>query len=356
MNDIVAAKLLESYTPPALDATPEWADVLKRAEITRAPLTPVASIGASPVTPPRRKFRRSLLLVAAALAGIVVVATVTPARSTISRTLGDFSAWLTGLPGTKAPPHDQAALNRATRSWLDFPNGTQLHRLLETKVDGVTLALDGFRVGDSLCLQIIATGAVSGSDQSCAPLSQLRAQKAPALVVLTDAAFGTIGGKHVQIGPYVYTHSVRVDVTIGIVADGVDHVEIAGTSGGRRKALVESDAFLAVADRPPIGYRTNQAWASAGGKRVALDLAEAPFDQLNATPPKPRRPLGPTSIQRHVVGGTIGWLTRQEPRGAPVPATGPFARLGRGPFVRSVLFQRLIAPDPNSPRASSSSS
>ncbi len=177
----------------------------------------------------------------------------------------------------------------------------------------------------------------------------MRAEKAPALVILTDAAFGTIGGKHVQIGPYVHTHSVRVDVTVGIVADGVDRVEVAGTSGGPREALVESDAFLAVADRPPIGYRTNRAWATAGGKRIALGVAEAPFDQLNTSAAKARKPLGPTIIQRHVVGGTIGWLTRHEPRGKPVPTTRPFTRLSRGPFARSVLFQRLIAPDPNSP-------
>jgi hypothetical protein len=250
------------------------------------------------------------------------------------------------VPGKPAPSSDRDALNRATRSWAGFPNSTHLHRLLQTKVDGVSVALDGFRVGDSFCLQLVATGVAHGSDQSCAPLSALRTQAAPALVLLTDAAFGTIGGKHVQIGPYVYTHSVRVDVTVGIVADGVDHVQVSGTSGGVRQALVGGDAFLAVIDWPPVAYRTSHAWATVGGQRVAVPVTEAPFDQLN-TNSVSRTALGPGTVQRRVKGGSIAWLEHRQPRGQPVPKAD--RRFERGPFEGRVLFERLIAPDPNSP-------
>jgi hypothetical protein len=350
MNDSVAAELLERYTPPALDASPQWSEVLERAGVTRAQLSSIAEREPAPPMPRRkRQLRRSFLFAAAAIAGVVVLATVTPARSAISRTLGDFSAWLTGLPGKPAPSADRDALSRASRSWAGFPQGTRLHRLLQTRIDGVSVALDGFRVGDSLCLQLVATGAAHGSDQSCAPLAQLKTQTAPALVLLTDAAFGTIGGKHVQIGPYVYTHSVRVDVTVGIVADGVERIDVSGTSGGVRRALVGGDAFIAIADRPPIAYRTNRAWATVAGSRVAIPVAEAPFDQLNTGSAKPRKPLGPSTVQRHVTGGSIAWLEQRQPRGKPVPSSGQFKRLNRGPFLGRILFQRLIAPDPNSP-------
>jgi hypothetical protein len=82
---------------------------------------------------------------------------------------------------------------------------------------------------------------------------------------------------------------------------------------------------------------------------VAIPLAEAPFDQLNTSPTKPRKPLGPSTVQRHIRGGSIAWLEKRQPRGQPVPTSGLFKRLDRLHFIKRILFQRLIAPDPNSP-------
>lgn len=349
MNDSVAAELLERFTPPATNVSPAWSDVLRRAGVNELESEPFELRNSSVLSPRsrRRKLHRTVALVGAALLALSVLAAVTPARSAIARSLGDFSAWITGLPGKPAPRSDRDALNRATHSWAGFPKATRLHRLLQTNVDGVSVALDGFRVGDSLCLQVVARGVVHGSDQSCAPLSELKAQPAPALVLLTDAAFGTIGGKHVQIGPNLYTHSVRVDVTVGIVADGVDHVEVRGTSGGTRQALVGEDAFLAISDRPPVGYRTDRAWATLAGHRVAVPVTEAPFDQLNMRSVKQRQPVGPRTVQRHVSGGSIAWLDHRQLHGLPVPSAD--TRFEHDPFLQRVLFQRLIVPDPNSP-------
>ncbi|MGH9917274.1 MAG: hypothetical protein ACRD6W_00145, partial [Nitrososphaerales archaeon] len=345
-TDPVALELLDRYTAPAGDAQPVWDDVLERAGIALE--RPAIVQGESRASRRRRRLR-ALALASSVVAVVAGLAAVTPAGSALVRTFDDFSAWLSGLPGTQAPRPDEAALNQATRRWLDFPRGTRLHRLLTTDADGVRLTLDGYRVEGSLCLQLVATGAAQGSDESCAPLSQLRSESVPALVVLSDAPFGTVGGKHVQIGPFVYTHSARVDVTIGIVADGVGRVAVAGTSGGPRQALVGSDAFLAVVDRPPVGYRTTRAFATIDNRQLPVPLAEAPFGQLNTSTGPARRPLGPSTVQRRVTGGTIAWLIHRQPRGAPVPTTGAGSRLGLGRFVGHVLFQRLIAPDPNSP-------
>jgi hypothetical protein len=339
MDDRFLVEALDRYTPTARDAALDWRDVLRLAEIA------VAEADSRRAPAPRRS-RQRLGFALVAVGAAILIGIATPAGDAIARTLGDFSAWLTGLPGKQAPSSDQQAFDRATRTWFGFPHGTQLHRLLKTEIDGTTFALDGYRVGDSLCLQLVATGAASGSRQSCAPLSNLKVQKEPALVVLVDSGFGIVAGPHLQIGPDVY-HSVRADVTIGIVADGIQQVETAGTTSTVH-ALVGNDAFMAVVDRPPVGYRTRHLWATAGGKRVAIPLAQAPFGDLNTTSGPTRKPLGPSIVQRRLKGGQIGWLKRRDPRGQPVPKTTAFKRLDRRPYLERVLFQRLLAPNPNS--------
>ena len=111
----------------------------------------------------------------------------TPLGAAIERTLDGFSAWLTGEPGTPASEQEQNAFDQANaRSCAAFPAGTELRKLLVTRSAGATFTLYGFRGGESLCLRLVADGAVEGTSTSCAPLRALRTAKAPALVVATD--------------------------------------------------------------------------------------------------------------------------------------------------------------------------
>src|SRR4029079_17539144 len=93
-----------------------------------------------------------------ALALVAVVAT--PLGAAIGRTFDDFSAWLTGEPGTKASDADQDGFDRANaRSWTAFPPGTELRKLLVARAAGTDFTLYGFRSGESLCLRLPGQGA-----------------------------------------------------------------------------------------------------------------------------------------------------------------------------------------------------
>jgi hypothetical protein len=307
----------------------DWQDVLRRAGVRRRPL---------------RLTRRRLVVALAALTAAAVVVAATPVGSAIVQGIGDFSAWLSGHPGTPASSSDQQAFEQSQRSWLAFPKGTELRRLIQKTVQGSTYTLFGFRARDELCLRLTVTGKAHGEPlQSCAPLAELRARKEPALVVFVDYGFGPIRGRHVHIGPDTYT-PVRADVTAGIVADGVKAVELVGDGGRRQRAIVASNSFLSVVSDPKVGYRTRHVWATAGGKRIAIPFAQAPFDTWRSPPTSTLRPQGPARVQRTVTGGRIGWLERREQRGATVPATLDrfYARLGK------VVFERLLSPDPTS--------
>jgi hypothetical protein len=307
----------------------DWEDVLARAGVRRRR---------------RRLTRRRLVVALAALAAAAVVVAATPVGSAIVQGIGDFSAWLTGHPGTPASSSEQQAFERSQRSWLAFPKGTELRRLIETTVQGSTYTLDGFRARDELCLRLTVTGKAHGEPlQSCAPRAELRARKEPALVVFVDYGFGPIRGRHVHIGPDTYT-PVRADVTAGIVADGVKAVELAGDGGRRRRAIVGANSFLSVAANPKVGYRTRHVWATADGRRIPIPFAQAPFDTWRSPPSSILKPQGPSRVERKVTGGRIGWLERREQRGATVPATLDrfYARLGK------VVFERLLTPDPTS--------
>ena len=306
----------------------DWQDVLGRAGVRRR----------------RLRLSRRLSVALAALAAAAVVVAATPVGSAIVQGIGDFSAWLTGHPGTPASSSEQQAFQRSQRSWLAFPKGTELRHLIQTTVQGSTYTLEGFRARDELCVRLTVMGKARGGPlTSCAPLSELRARREPALVVFVDYGFGPIYGRHVHIGPDTYT-PVRADVTAGIVADGVKALELAGDGGRREQAIVASDSFVSVVTNPKVGYRTRHVWATADGRRIPIPFAQAPFDTWRSPPTSTLKPQGPARVQRNVSGGRIGWLERREQRGAPVPTKIDrfYARLGK------VVFERLLTPDPTS--------
>jgi hypothetical protein len=328
MNEHELADRLRRLAPTSAD--PDWSEVVRLAGIEER----------------RRNGARSrprlALLVAAALAvGVAVLAT--PLGATIGRTFSGFQAWVSGEPGAPVSHAEQHAFEEATkRSWVAFPAGTQLRRLIETRVSGSSFTLFGFRSGDALCLRLVATGPFAGTATSCAPLQALQSSKEPALVVEADAPFGT-DGKPNRAG---YAAELA-SATFGIASDGVARV-LLRADDGRHQAVVGGNAFLYVADHPKLGVRVRSAEAvAADGATTALPLAPAPFGvlgSLSAAPPG--RLHGPVGIARTVSGGRIAWVEQREPRGEPLPAA---LRSRFGHFVEDVSFARMVQPDPRSP-------
>ncbi len=208
---------LDLLAPPT--AEPDWSEVLELAGRSR----------------PRRR-RRAATAIAAVVAVVVAILVATPLGAGIVHSLGGFSSWLTGQPGSPASEAEQREFERANaRSWLGFPAGTKLRRLsmVTDPATGRTVDLLGFRSGSTLCLQVVVSGKVRETKMSCAPLAELRQAGAPVRVVLVDHGFGQ-GTKRASYGIDRF-RAPGLQVTAGIAADGV------------RPVVVEDDMSM----RPP---------------------------------------------------------------------------------------------------------
>ena len=307
---------------------PDWEGVLKLAGQDR-----------------RRARRRSALVAAVVVAALCGIFVATPLGAGIVHSLGGFSAWLTGQPGSPASKEEQRAFDEANaRSWLGFPSGTKLRRLV-TVTDPATDAkveLLGFRTKSTLCLRVVVGGKVHGSTLSCAPLDELRKAGAPVRVVLVDHGFGT--GKKTAWYGLDRLRSSALQVTAGIAADGVRRVVVVDGSG-RHTVRATSNAFLYVATNPDVGQRVRHVWAETDTSRIRVPFAPAPFGMGGGSVSRRAAP-GPTKVDRKVTGGTIGWLDRHEPRGDPLDVLPAWALSGIG---RHAVFGRVIAPDPERP-------
>ena len=197
----------------------------------------------------RLRPRRLALAVAMAAIGFTVASLATPLGAAIERGFGDFSNWISGSPGTPAPPEAQQKFElRNEHNWNGngFPKGTQLRELLRTEVAGMTFRLRGFRSGDSFCLLLSARGPAGGGDtSSCVAISVLQQAKQPALVISADNNFGQVGKPP--------NMRMRASATFGIASDGVKDVIVSSTDESVGHALVGSNAFLFVANHPAFG-------------------------------------------------------------------------------------------------------
>jgi len=297
------------------------------------------------LSPDREQRPRQLRFLAATAIVVLTTALVvaTPLGAAIGRALDGFGTWVTGQPGTPASPDAQKAFQAANaRSWASFARGTELRKLLVTEASGATFTLYGFRSGGSLCLRLVVSGSVRGSTSDCAPLSALQTERTPAVVVAADEPFGSV---HVRPDAQGYVPEA-FSATFGIASDGVKRVTVQGDAG-QADALIGGNAFLYVADHPKLGARIRAVDAvAANGTRVALPFASSPFGTLALAAPPTGKVHGPSRIERHVVGGTIGWVERREPRGRPVPANLR-KRLVGSQLTRGAkpLLARLIQPD-----------
>jgi len=319
-------------------------DRLSSLESTLDRLVPVAPVDGDWSTIVRaagRRTRRRRLATVGVVAAALVVG-VSPVGGAIADRVADFSAWLRGEPGTAASESDQAAFDEVnSRSWAGFPPGTKLRRLISTSAGGHEVDLFGFRSGDSLCLRIVGRGLNGSPALSCAPLAALENAAAPVVVVQADHAMGLAN----HVPPSGEPVAPQAQATFGIVADGVDTVDLVADDGTHH-ATVSANAFLYVDERPKVGTRVRKVFAiDAQGRRMEVPFSSAPFDRWDWPAPTHDRPAGPSRVERKVEGGEIGWVLRHENRGEAPPEDAPYMH---SPMLRNVDFARLITPDPTS--------
>jgi hypothetical protein len=317
MMDVDAAITAELERLFPISATPDWEAI-------------AAATGL-------RRERRLAPLVVVIAVGLVAIGFATPLGAAIAHSIGGFSDWLTGEPGKPAPESQQARFARANaQQWLGFPKDTKLRDLTSQG----TVNLAGFRTGSSICLHV----SVRGTGQTnCAPLADLERRDAPVRVLFADLSFGK-GSKSEVIG-LGRIHSAKLQVTAGIVADGVRSVVLLDDKG-RHTVPVVSDAFLYVATAPNVGQRVTRVWARTAARLVRVPFAPAPF--LMPFFSRPPRTGPAVAVSAPAANGRIGWLDHRQAVGLPLSSL-PLRirsellgyRLGR------VIFGRVLAPDPS---------
>ncbi len=314
LDPVLAAELRE-LTPLDERTVGDWRDVERRAGETH---------GA-----PRRA-----LLLAATVGATLVALLATPLGGAVARGVEDFSAWLTGTAGRPVSESEQQAFEAASaRAWSAFPPGTKLRRLLAKRVDGVDYTVLGLRAGDDVCVRVQASGDTLPSSFGCVPVSALRSASAPVVVVRSDQPVWPTGETRGRSGELA-------SVTFGIAADGVDAVDLR-TDEETVRADVVDNTFVYVASRPERGTRVRGVEAIlAGGGRVDVPFASAPYGTWDLSPAPTGEALGPDHVDRSVPIGTVGWILRQEPRGVE-PPRDMVDRVTKG-MPGKVVFTRLI--------------
>lgn len=297
----------------------------------------------------RERSRRRWAISLGALVAAALLVAATPLGAGLARGLEDFSSWLTGEPGTRASEQEQRDFDQANaRSWLRFPQGTELRHLATVKAEDATVDLLGFRSGSStLCLRVRVTGSAAGSTMSCAPLAELRRAAGPARVVIVDQGFGK-GDKVAWYGVDRYNSS-KLQITAGITTDAARSV-VLEDDAGRHEIPATANAFLYVATNPEVGQRVSRVWARTDGGLLVVPFAPAPFGNRAIGTRKPAPPA--PKIERRVSAGRIGWLDAREARGESLDVLPPRAH---GSILRprngetNVLFGRVLTPDPDQP-------
>ena len=265
---------LEAYTPEP-HGLPDWADVVARA---------------------RKARMRGLVVVLAA------TLTLFGSAAAVTAALGGFDRWLSGEPGKPASSAEQQKFEAANgRSWAAFPKDTNLRELIRTDVGGKTYVLFGFRSGDTLCLKLKAVSLGHSTDASCTPNATLAHAVAPIVVVNSDWGFEDRYARP------------SAQVSFGIVADGITHVDVNATDGSHR-AAVGGNAYLFVENEPNTGNRVLAVSArTASGELSTIHFGTTyGFWQAQGAT---RTPHGPSHVQVRIAKPAIGWYARGEHRG-----------------------------------------
>jgi hypothetical protein len=292
---------------PQVDGIPAWDDVVRRAG-------------------PGPRFRWKLAVVAAAMLLTCGVVAGALAGGLLNGTLDRLSAWADDQPGEPAPEQQAAFDQENAASYVHFPSGTRVGRLLSFEFDGRSHDLLGFRDGSNLCLRIVpplfrSTNAVP----ECVPQALLARSGDPVAVV----------GSYIRIGDPATT------LLYGLAADSVQSLDVLEQGRLLGGATVRNNAFvLAAADRPRSAEEppdTNIV-LRAGGPDGSIEIREPAFwshPDLDAEDVP-----GPVRADRPISSGSVGWLDRRESRGQPYewPYDSP----------RRILYSRVLTPDATS--------
>ena len=173
-------------------------------------------------------------------------------------------------------------------------------------------------------------------------MASLRQAGAPVRVVLVDHGFGK-GEKTAWYG-LDRLRAPALQVTAGIAADGVRSVTLHDQSGSHT-VPVHANAFLYVSLTPNVAQRVDRISAETSTGSISVPFAPALFG-FGGGAPTTGNLSGPSSVQRHVHGGTIGWLINHQPVGQALTILN---RRFRAMIERHAVYGRVVAPDPGLP-------
>ena len=305
---------------PPVDSEPvPWHDVLLRSgELSR-----------------RRRRRLVIAVVFAVLLGALATG---PLGGAVIRVAGGFSDWVFGTPGKPASRQVQRMFETAnSRSLSPFPGNPRLHELLKVNLDGRRFSLYGFETRQVVCLRVAVRGPEgAGPQAACVSRADLRRSGDLVLPVKANFSVGQLG--RMQTTPAQPRTIPKYLLTFGIAAAEVTRATVE-SDGGASAAVVRNRAFLHVF-RP--GRRGN--WArnvvarAADGRRTVVPISVEVSGQPALRTGLPAR--GPSTVERTVRNGTIGWFVRREQRGLSVAE----AHLRISHCCPS--FARVLEPDP----------
>lgn len=328
---------------PRVEEERNWGEVLRRASSLE----------------PRRGGRLRLVAVLAVAALVVGTAATPYGRAVVAGTIDRFGGWVSGDVGAPAPADQQAAFEERNRTaFAQFPKTTALRLLLSREAGGQRFDLFGFRHGSWWCLRVVrAVRPDARGSNACVPSGRLAANTASA-VVAGEAWF--------RVGVPEQT----VEGVFGIVATGIESIEVTRARTGTTMTRAESNAFMTLRARPSGTVAKHpQADSIVGLAAVREDGSREDLDfvgRLRVDPSTPsyfrpgpfraNRFAGPKRVEA-TASGDIGWIRRREARGEPLDldALGfPFRRLrGRGhgfPLERGeILLSRSVQPDLSNP-------
>lgn len=311
----VESKLVEQLEAlvPLPTTTPDWRDVLTRANALQ---------------PARRTAHRRSIAVAVAFAAAATALVVAPSRSAIVSAYSAVGDWISNAASQGESPG--ASFMPGERAWTSFGSVTRIHRIGAVGVGHSRLDVYGVRSASSICLRIDDRSRVDARMLSCLPVERLQTDAAPAVVASVDYGFTDDAA------------GAPVQVTAGIIADGVRKVIVTRSDGSTVQAALLGNTFVsaALSDRHDV-HTTSVAVVTEAGTKLTVPLSGAPVD--TSLPAAVARPVaGPTTIQRSLSDGRIGWLMDREARGVAAPSA---PSLPRG----NVIHRRMLAPDPRSP-------
>lgn len=306
-DDSLREELLRDRTPLRPS---DWGDVVRRAG--------------------RRRSRRGLAVFV--LAAVALGAGATALAQTTGRGFGDWVRGGLGEPLGAAERDRFRSENE--RSIAPLARETDVRELLRIERDGVTYRLLGFRTGPAVCLKLAGSEPDEGGDVSCVPADELALSGDLAVPLRVDAPLREY--RPGAPAPELATYGLVAAETRSLILE---------TEAGAREARLANGAFLSISGGGRDAEPTVGAFAvdDRGRRRrvpLAPSLREGADRYVTGLPA-----TGPAGVERRVVGGSIGWVDRRTPRGAPLPdALRRFKRGTRTPFGE---FTRVIRPDPD---------